>query len=362
MTLPDVPDLKLIKERLPIIFPEGIENRNYVIREMAAKTIFVMFYVGAVEGSEVYVRPDQVTKMTDEVSLKLSEAERIEWRKNSLTPGKMKDVPNCWYAANTREPIRDETLRSGLIQLGAVIERGGLPTTSSKPRYALKKSFAELFESRLGGLQLSSRIKGWQDKSLSTGALARLKLIRKGAVASEIGKEIQVKFPNGETRKMAAGPSSVISKAVIEEFVSRFLKKPGVIFLSESGNKVVSRDDELATAIGLKIEADKNLPDIILVDVEPENPLIVFVEVVATDGPINQMRKDALLDIALKAGFHEEQVAFVTAFMDKTSIPYRKLSAVLAWGTFAWFASEPDNIVILKGDINNHKEMLYELI
>ena len=105
MSLLDVPALTTIKKRLPLIFPEGIENRNYVIREMAAKTIFVMFYVGAVEGSDICIRPDQVTKMTDENSLKLSDRERIEWRENSLIPGKMKDIPNCWYAANTREPI-----------------------------------------------------------------------------------------------------------------------------------------------------------------------------------------------------------------------------------------------------------------
>lgn len=74
------------------------------------------------------------------------------------------------------------------------------------------------------------------------------------------------------------------------------------------------------------------------------------------------MRKEALLDIAIKAGFQKEQVAFVTAFMDRVSAPYRKLSAILAWGTFAWFVSEPDHIVIFKEDIRKHKELLYELI
>jgi hypothetical protein len=362
MSLPDVPSLTTIKERLPLIFPDGVENKNYVTREMAAKTIFVMFYVGAIEGSDIYVRPDQVTKMTDENSLKLSDPERIQWRKDSLTPGKMKDIPNCWYAANTREPIRDETLRMGLIQLGAVMERSDLATTSSKPRYCLKKEFSKLFDETLTGKKLMNRIKQWQDQSLSAGALARIKLLKQGIIASGTEVGIQVKFPNGETRRMAAGPSSVISKAVIEVFTAKFLKKPGVIFLSESGNKVVARDDQLASSLGLKIEADKNLPDIILVDIEPENPLIVFVEVVATDGAINRLRKEALLEIALNAGFHDRQIAFVTAFMDRSTGSSRKLSSVLAWGTFAWFVSEPDNIVIYKEDLSKHRKMLYQLV
>ena len=64
--------------------------------------------------------------------------------------------------------------------------------------------------------------------------------------------------------------------------------------LSESGNKVVTRDDGIAASIGLKVEADKNLPDLILADLGPADPPIVFVEVVATDAPISQRRQDAL--------------------------------------------------------------------
>jgi hypothetical protein len=63
--LPHLASLKTISERLPLIFPEGIAHRNYLTREIAAKTIFVMVYVGAVEGTDRWLRPDQVTKMTD---------------------------------------------------------------------------------------------------------------------------------------------------------------------------------------------------------------------------------------------------------------------------------------------------------
>jgi|GEM_PF-7008452 len=50
-SLPSLPSLQTIMNRLPLIFPEGIAHRNYLIREMAAKTVFVMLYVGAVEGA-----------------------------------------------------------------------------------------------------------------------------------------------------------------------------------------------------------------------------------------------------------------------------------------------------------------------
>jgi len=65
---------------------------------------------------------------------------------------------------------------------------------------------------------------------------------------------------------MAPGPSSLISRAVIQDFAPRFLAHPAVLWLSESSNKVVARDDDVASRIGLKIETDRNLPDIILAD------------------------------------------------------------------------------------------------
>ena len=95
---------------------------------------------------------------------------------------------------------------------------------------------------------------------------------------------------------MEPGPSSVISKAVVEEFAPRFLKEPGVIWLSESRNQVAPRDDRLAWDIGLTIRQDKNLPDLILVDIGPSEPLLVFVEVVATAGPVTSARQNCADD------------------------------------------------------------------
>ena len=57
---------------------------------------------------------------------------------------------------------------------------------------------------------------------------------------------------------MTVGPSSEITKAVIEVFAVRFLQRPTVLYLSESGNKVVARDENLAASIGLAIEADRD--------------------------------------------------------------------------------------------------------
>ena len=350
-TLLPVPD---IRSRLHEIFPDGTANRNYLTREIGAKTVFVMLYIGAVHGTGFWLRPDQVTRMTDEQAASTSLDERSAWQAASMTPAR-ETIAGRWYKANTREPIRDETLREGLVRTGAVREREGLPTTSPKPRYALAPEFAALFDPELSGESLQSAIAAWQEANLSSGALARVAILRQGAVADKDG--VLVKFPNGETRHMEPGPSSVISKAVVEEFARRFLERPGVIWLSESRVKVVARDDLLAQRIGLRIDADRNLPDLILVDLGPAEPLLVFVEVVASSGAVGKARRDVLMIVAADAGFAESQVAFVTAYADRGHSAFKRSVSELAWRSFAWFSSEPDHIVALHrgGDANRLK-------
>ena len=257
MPLPPLLAVTDIHERLQTIFPEGTANRNYVTREIAAKTVFVMLYIGAVEGTECWLRPDQVTRMTDAQAALAEVQDREAWLAESMRPT-AGYIEGQWYAANTREPIRDETLREGLVRMGAVKERAGLPTTSPRPRYALAEEFVRLFDSGLTGEVLQAGIEEWQRVNLSTGALARVAIMRRGAVARE--GRVLVTFPSGETRQMEPGPSSVISRAVVEEFAPRFLEQPGVIWLSESRNQVVARDDRLARDIGLTIQPDRNLP------------------------------------------------------------------------------------------------------
>lgn len=346
MTLPPLLPWKEIHTRLPEIFPEGSANREHSIWEIAAKTIFVMLYVGAVEGTGIWLRPDQVTRMTDTQAALTNDSDRVDWVSMSMKSSKGLYIPDRWYAVNTRESIRDDTIRYALLQNGAVIDRP-VATTSSAGRYALQAEFAELLSPELDDATFIAKAAAWREKHLNAGALARIAIVRKGAAAG--GTYELVTFPNGETRRMATGPSADISKAVIEVFAARFLQKPGVITLSESGNKVVARDDELAKAIGLTIPADKSLPDIVLVDLGPVHPLLVFVEVVHTDGPVNDARKTALLQIAEGAGFAPQHVAFVTAFLDRASATFRKTVSSLAWGSYAWFASEPDSLMVFSG-------------
>ena len=333
-----------VHARLQDIFPEGTPHRTYCTRMLAASTVFTALYIGAVDGEEGWLGPKHVYRMTDEQATReVGDAARQAYAVDILKPGGFAEGAR-WYQDNTREPIRDETLREGLVAMGAVIERTDLPTTSSKPRYALRQDFADLFDPGLEGEALAAAIAAWSRAHLNPGALARIAIVRGGA--SQAQDQVLVHLPNGESHRMKPGPSSVITKAVIEAFAPRFLGNPTVLFVSESGAKVVARYDDMARKIGLNIQADKNLPDVILADIAGDHPLLVFVEVVATDGPINERRKTALAALAAEAGFPVEHVAYVTAFLDRSRSPFKKAVDGLAWGSYAWFAAEPERLIV----------------
>lgn len=337
--LPNLSTREEILKRLEKIFPLGTPQRSFCVRELSASTIFTMLYIGAVEGAGIYLSPKHVYRMTDEQSVLLDHTSRLAYEKDFNAPGKR------WYADNTREPIRDETLREGLIYVGAVTMRRDVPTTSSKPRYTLSKEFAGLFNPDLSEDQLDLLIQSWQKKNLSQSALARVQLLNSTEITENY---VLVDYPNRETRKLAIGPSSIISKAVIEEFTKRFLEHPVVLWLSESGNKLVTRDEQLARKIGIEINISEDLPDIILVDLAATDVLIIFIEVVATDGPITERRRMSLYKITDKAKIDRSNVLFVTAYLDKSSSAFKKTLQNAAWNSLIWFASEPGNIFILK--------------
>lgn len=341
-TLPSVPALSVIAERLPVIFPEGTARRQFLTREMTAKTIFVMAYAGAVEGTDRCVRPDQITRMTDVQSARTRDDERLAWTRESLS-STAPPAGERWYAPNTREPIRDETLRSSLQPLGAVVEKPGMSKTSGRPRWALARDFAELFT--VSDADFPALVERWRERHLTPAARARIAVVQRGLVASA-SEGILVRFPNGATRNLSPGVSSVIARAVIEEFAPRFLVDPGVLWVSETSRKDEKADMELAGVVHLPINPNELLPDIILVDLGSESTRFVFVEVVSTDGPMTEDRRTRFSELVQTGGHDVRNAAFMTAFMDRDSGVYRKLASEFAWNSFVWFASEPDRLIV----------------
>src|SRR5207302_9890851 len=112
--LPPYATRSVVQERLAKIFREGtVDNPGYVTRDTASAAVFAMLYVGAVDGTNRYLAPKHVYKMTNDQAARVSDATRLEYASQSLKAGYVPDG-TPWYADTSRQPLRDETIRQGL--------------------------------------------------------------------------------------------------------------------------------------------------------------------------------------------------------------------------------------------------------
>lgn len=338
MSLPQLPSLDEITDRLRVIFPAGVPNREHIVKPNTTKVIFCSLYVGAIEGADRWFAPRHLYRMTDALAAVRDADSRLAFYRK--VP---RSDPASWYADNSREGARDEGVRQGLIPLNAMIKRQGIDTTSSKGRYALQPDFAALFDPMLAGDALAAAIERWQRTYLTPAARAR------AALASTMDDERTVVIhPQGGSTVLPAGASPRLIKAVVEEFSKRFLARPAVVWISDSAVKKFL-DDKLANVLQITLSAADLLPDIILVDMAKPKLKLVFVEVVASDGPITEQRKTDILRLLAESpmGYEAADAIFVTAYDDRGARPVAQALRMLPWGSFAWFRSEPDRLVQL---------------
>jgi len=76
--------------------------------------------------------------------------------------------------------------------------------------------------------------------------------------------------------------------------------------------------------------------------------LLVFVECVATTGEITEGRRKKLAAMATNAGYGVSDCAFVTVFHDRVKSRFKTCSTSLAWGSFVWFETEPEQLIYLR--------------
>ena len=225
MSFPPLLLVEEIRQRLLAIFPEGIPNRQHIIKPNTARVVFCSLYIGAIEGTERWFAPRHLYRMTAQLSAVSDPDVRLAFYRK--VP---KSSEGSWYADNSREGARDEGVRQGLIPLNAMVKRQGVDTTSSKGRYALHPDFAALFDPTLTGAALNAAIVKWQGSYLTGAARAR------AALAGSMDDEgITVHHPQGGSTVLPPGESPLITKAVVEEFAKRFLAQPAD---SDEGGRV----------------------------------------------------------------------------------------------------------------------------
>ncbi|WP_313315391.1 BsuBI/PstI family type II restriction endonuclease [Corynebacterium variabile] len=340
------------ERRLLAIFPRAAFD-TALSAPLAGLAVAALIYADAIctadEPAEQvnWARPSTVIWMSPETLTRQSNDDRTAWRSAAQTGSKnVAALHESWgvqyqpvYKENSRETLRDETFRKWR-EHGAMRMRAGLPTSSSRPRWALLDDFADLFRPDLTGDDFVATADDWRHKHLDPGTRLKATFALDTESASHA---VRVRLPNsnGATRSLEPGASSLILKGVVETWAPARLGQPVVLTISEPGDKVHVGDERLLQALNIKIDLANVLPDALIADLGTDPVHFWIIEAVATDGPVSTERRRALLDWAARQNIDETRCSFLTAFQSRNSPATKKRLKDLASDTWAWFADEP---------------------
>jgi len=157
-------------------------------------------------------------------------------------------------------------------------------------------------------------------------------------------KGFPVKLPNGVTVELQKeGPHNRLQKAIIEEFVPRFVKQPRLLYLGDTAEKVLHLDAEGFASVGLKEPAREMLPDVVVYD--QERSWVFLIEAVHSANPISAERHIALeaFTKACKA-----PKVYVSVFENRET--FRKWITEIGWETEVWLSDSPGHMIHFNGD------------
>ena len=137
---------------------------------------------------------------------------------------------------------------------------------------------------------------------------------------------------NGSDFRFSPGKHNQLQKFIIEEFAPRFAENSECLYVGDTIQKDLVKNEEKLKELGFEITLHDKMPDVVLYS-EDKN-WIYFVESVTSVGAMEPKRI--------------REIEEMTAFLDFKT--FKKFSESLAWETEVWIADMPDHMIHLNGD------------
>lgn len=233
------------------------------------------------------------------------------------------------YAENSREAFRKQAMHH--FRNAAFIEDNGKATNSSNYSYRLTKEMKTLLTS-FGTVWWDDRVETFLEKHESL-----IKQYDKKRSFTKIPVAI-----NGKKFKLSTGSHNKLQKAIIEEFAPRFAPDSECLYVGDTTEKDLVKNETKLRELGFSITLHDKMPDVVLY--MADRNWLLFIEAVTSVGPMNPKR---IKEIELMtAGVTSEKI-YVTAFLDFKT--FKKFSDDLAWETEVWIAEKPDHMIHFNG-------------
>jgi putative type II site-specific deoxyribonuclease len=234
------------------------------------------------------------------------------------------------YAENSRETFRKQAMHH--FRNAAFIEDNGKATNSPNYRYRLTDEMLLLVKTFQSNLWEEQKNNFLESHQTLIDLYSSKKAVRK----------MPVKI-NGNDFTFSPGKHNQLQKLIIEEFAPRFAENSECLYVGDTIQKDLVKNEEKLKELGFEITLHDKMPDIVLYS-EDKN-WIYFVESVTSVGAMEPKRIKEIEEMT------ENVLAgkiYVTAFLDFKT--FKKFSEFLAWETEVWIADMPDHMIHLNGD------------
>lgn len=234
------------------------------------------------------------------------------------------------YAENSRETFRKQAMHH--FRNAAFIEDNGKATNSPNYRYRLTDEMLHLIQSH-GKTE-------W-DENLAEFISKHESLVQMYASKRSM-KKMPVKV-NGVDLTFSPGKHNQLQKAIIEEFAPRFAPNSECLYVGDTIEKDLVKNEDKLCELGFDITLHDKMPDVVLYC--DDKKWLYFIESVTSVGPMEpkRIREIEEMTTSVVAG-----KIYVTAFLDFKT--FKKFSETLAWETEVWIADMPDHMIHLNGD------------
>ena len=245
---------------------------------------------------------------------------------------------NAYYSENISLGSYDDIRRKDLILLveAFLVVRSSSVTeqaTNDPSRgYALSRDFAELLK--------AYGTDSWNVVLKKFSATHQL-LCEELARRRELSK-IPVALPDGRKLTLSFGEHNELQKAIIEEFLPRFGFGAELLYVGDTSDKFLLRENARLEELNFFPLEHDELPDVVAYS--SKKNLLYLIEAVHSAGPMSELR-------VMKLKRHLEkcpaEVAFFTAFQSKDI--FRKWACDIAWETEVWIAESPEHLIHFNG-------------
>ncbi|MBR5070005.1 MAG: restriction endonuclease [Bacteroidales bacterium] len=232
------------------------------------------------------------------------------------------------YAENSRETFRKQALHN--FRNAAMVEDNGVATNSPNYRWRITDEF----------LSVLRNIDNEND-ALLTFKEQHISLVDLYSSKRSI-KKMPVKI-NGADYSFGPGKHNQLQKAIIEEFAPRFAPNSECLYVGDTTDKDLVKDESKLQQLGFDITVHDKMPDIVLYREDKE--WLYFIEAVTSVGPMDGKR---LVELKAITSNVSAGIIFITAFLDFKT--FKSFSDKLAWDTEVWIANMPDHMIHLNGD------------